>query len=55
MQKMTILEEELYESKSMQLELLDNIKMLEEQIEEMKQSEAPKPKKLAKRGRPRKK
>lgn len=27
----------------------------EEQIEEMKQSEAPKPKKLAKRGRPRKK
>ena len=35
MGKMTTLEEELYESKTMQLELLDNIKMLEEQIDEL--------------------
>jgi hypothetical protein len=32
---MTILEEELYESKLMQLELLDNIKLLEDQISEL--------------------
>ena len=33
--KMIILEEELYESKTMQLELLDTIKFLESQVEEL--------------------
>ena len=32
---MTVLEEELYESKTMQLELLENIRLLEEQIHDL--------------------